>query len=63
MSKDKLELFIGPCVLESEELALTIADKVKSDLQKFEDKGAVPPEHKGQLLSVRDKLLNRKADL
>lgn len=30
-----LDFFIGPCVLESEELALNIATKVKADLEEF----------------------------
>ena len=30
-----LDFYIGPCVLESEELALSIAVKVKSDLEEF----------------------------
>jgi 2-dehydro-3-deoxyphosphooctonate aldolase (KDO 8-P synthase) len=33
----KLKLFIGPCVLESEEMAMEIARKVKSDLSSFSD--------------------------
>jgi 2-dehydro-3-deoxyphosphooctonate aldolase (KDO 8-P synthase) len=38
MEKKKFELFIGPCVLESEELALTIADSLRKQLQPFENK-------------------------
>lgn len=35
--KDKLEFFIGPCVLESMELARTIAGTLKEDLAEFEN--------------------------
>jgi 2-dehydro-3-deoxyphosphooctonate aldolase (KDO 8-P synthase) len=35
-SKDKLELFVGPCVLESESLAMQIAETIKNDLAPFE---------------------------
>jgi len=35
--RKKLKLFIGPCVLESEKLAFTIAETIKNDLSKFED--------------------------
>lgn len=38
MNKAKLDLFIGSCVLESEELALSIADRLTKDLKPFEDK-------------------------
>ena len=38
MKKPKLDLFIGSCVLESEELALSIADRLLKDLKPFEDK-------------------------
>lgn len=38
MSKAKFDFFIGPCVLESEELALTIADRLVKELKPFEDK-------------------------
>ena len=38
MNKPKLDLFIGSCVLESEELALSIADRLMKDLKPFEDK-------------------------
>lgn len=38
MTKAKLDLFIGSCVLESEELALMIADRLIKDLRPFEDK-------------------------
>jgi 2-dehydro-3-deoxyphosphooctonate aldolase (KDO 8-P synthase) len=38
MNKPKLELYIGSCVLESEELALTIADRLMKDLKPFENK-------------------------
>ena len=38
MTKPKLDLFIGSCVLESEELALRIADRLIKDLKPFEDK-------------------------
>lgn len=33
-----LELFIGPCVLENEKLAMTIAETLKKDLSEFGDK-------------------------
>lgn len=35
---DKLELFIGPCVLESKELCFEIADSVIKQLEPFKDK-------------------------
>ena len=35
--KKKLEVFIGPCVLESEELGFEIAEKVKNDLLEFSE--------------------------
>ena len=35
--KEKLELFIGPCVLESQELACEVVETLKKDLKKFED--------------------------
>ena len=38
MTKPKLDLFIGSCVLESEELALRIAERLIKDLKPFEDK-------------------------
>ncbi len=38
MNKPKLDLFIGSCVLESEELALSIAERLIKDLKPFEDK-------------------------
>lgn len=38
MNKPKLDLFIGSCVLESEELALLIADRLIKDLKPFQDK-------------------------
>lgn len=38
MTKPKLDLFIGSCVLESEEMSLRIADKLVKDLRPFEDK-------------------------
>ncbi len=38
MQKDKLELFIGPCVLESEALATEIVSRVKEDLSPFADR-------------------------
>lgn len=38
MNKPKLDFFIGSCVLESEELALKIADRLIKDLKPFEDK-------------------------
>jgi 2-dehydro-3-deoxyphosphooctonate aldolase (KDO 8-P synthase) len=36
--KDKLKLFIGPCVLESEALAMTIAESLVRDLEQFNAK-------------------------
>jgi len=36
--KMKLDFFIGPCVLESEGLALEIADRIQRDLAPFADK-------------------------
>lgn len=38
MKKPKLDLFIGPCVLESEDLALYIAGKLVEDLKPFKEK-------------------------
>jgi 2-dehydro-3-deoxyphosphooctonate aldolase (KDO 8-P synthase) len=38
MTKAKLDLFIGSCVLESEEMSLRIADKLVKDLKPFEDR-------------------------
>lgn len=38
MATKKLKLFIGPCVLESKELAMEIAQRIKSDLAPFEEK-------------------------
>jgi 2-dehydro-3-deoxyphosphooctonate aldolase (KDO 8-P synthase) len=38
MNKPKLDLFIGSCVLESEELSMAIADRLIKDLKPFEDK-------------------------
>lgn len=38
MKKAKLDFFIGSCVLESEELAMSIADRLIKDLKPFEDK-------------------------
>lgn len=38
MLKEKLDLFIGSCVLESEELALSIAEKLVKDLKPFQDR-------------------------
>jgi 2-dehydro-3-deoxyphosphooctonate aldolase (KDO 8-P synthase) len=38
MNKPKLDFYIGPCVLESEELAMLICDQLKKDLKPFEDK-------------------------
>lgn len=38
MIKPKLDLFIGSCVLESEEMALMIAEQLIKDLKPFEDK-------------------------
>ncbi|WP_372653636.1 3-deoxy-8-phosphooctulonate synthase [Halobacteriovorax sp.] len=38
MSNKKMDFFIGPCVLESETLAMDIAGKLVEDLKEFEDK-------------------------
>ena len=38
MTKPKLDLFIGSCVLESEEMSLRIADKLVKELKPFEDR-------------------------
>ena len=38
MKKNKLDFFIGPCVLESETLALTIAEHLVKELAPFKDK-------------------------
>jgi 2-dehydro-3-deoxyphosphooctonate aldolase (KDO 8-P synthase) len=38
MKKDKLELFIGPCVLESEELAVEVASFLKENLAALMDR-------------------------
>lgn len=38
MSKNKFEFYIGPCVLESEDLALKIADHLVRELRPFESK-------------------------
>ena len=38
MTKEKLDLFIGPCVLESEQLAMDIASYLKENLSKYSDK-------------------------
>ena len=38
MTKPKLNFYIGSCVLESEELALSIADRLLNDLKPFENK-------------------------
>ncbi len=38
MSKEKFELFIGPCVLESEQLAVDIAGFIKEQLTPWQDK-------------------------
>lgn len=35
---EKMDLFIGPCVLESEKLAFTVAEKLVKDLEEFKDK-------------------------
>lgn len=34
----KTDFFIGPCVLESEQLAMTVAEKLVKDLEEFSDK-------------------------
>lgn len=38
MSKQPLEFFIGPCVLESEALAMEIAKSLKKNLEPFKDR-------------------------
>lgn len=38
MSKEPLEFFIGPCVLESEALAMEIAESLAKSLEPFKDK-------------------------
>jgi 2-dehydro-3-deoxyphosphooctonate aldolase (KDO 8-P synthase) len=38
MNKPKFDFFIDPCVLESEELALSIADRLVNELKPFENK-------------------------
>ena len=38
MSSKKMDLFIGPCVLESEALAMQIAETLLTDLEEFKDK-------------------------
>ncbi len=35
---EKMDLFVGPCVLESEALAFTVAEKLMKDLEPFKDK-------------------------
>lgn len=35
---EKMDLFIGPCVLESEELAMKVCESVLKDLEEFSDK-------------------------
>lgn len=35
---DKIDFFIGPCVLESKDLAFTVADFLKKELSEFESK-------------------------
>ena len=32
---EKMDLFIGSCVLESEELAMTVCERVLKDLEEF----------------------------
>lgn len=34
----KMDFFIGPCALETEQLAMTVAERIKKDLEPFEDK-------------------------
>lgn len=38
---EKMDLFVGPCVLESEELAKIVIEKLLEDLAPFEDKIAI----------------------
>ena len=38
MTKPKLDFYIGSCVLENEELAMQIAERLTKDLQPFEEK-------------------------
>lgn len=35
---EKMDLFIGPCVLESEKLAMDVAERILKDLEPFKDK-------------------------
>ncbi len=35
---DKMDLFAGPCALESEELAMKVAERLTKDLEPFKDK-------------------------
>lgn len=35
---DRMEFFIGPCVLESEDLAMQVAERLVKDLEPFKDK-------------------------
>ncbi len=35
---EKIDFFIGPCVLESEQLALTVAERLVKDLEVYSDK-------------------------
>jgi 2-dehydro-3-deoxyphosphooctonate aldolase (KDO 8-P synthase) len=35
---NKMDLFIGPCVLENEALAMTVCERVVRDLEEFKDK-------------------------
>lgn len=35
---NKMEFFIGPCVLESEDLAMSVAERLANDLEPFKDK-------------------------
>ncbi len=57
--KNKLELYIGPCVIESRELAMEIASTVKRDLEVFGDeikltfKGSFDKANRSSLKSKR----------
>lgn len=35
---EKMKLFVGPCVIESEKLAMDVCERIKKDLEPFKDK-------------------------
>ena len=47
---EKMELFIGPCVLESEELAMNVAERLVKDLEPYSDKIKMILGNKGNLI-------------